>query len=110
MHRHSTRSGSFLIMTILWFASLWASAQDLQGQFYPEKDNFMLGEPVLFNVEIKNTGEQFVYISARNSSTCLDSYDFSVSASGSTCSLHNNFLRRTDRADHSDDITHPWVR
>ncbi|MGC2171295.1 MAG: HEAT repeat domain-containing protein [Candidatus Sulfotelmatobacter sp.] len=68
----------------LWFASLSASAQDLQGRFYPEKERYVVGEPVIFNVEIKNTGNQVVYLPAKGSK-CLDTYAFSVSGSGAAC-------------------------
>jgi HEAT repeats len=78
--RHIFMTGSVLL------GSLSASAQDLQGRFYPEKDSYMLGEPVMFNVEIKNTGKQVLYLPAKGSGKCLDTYDFSVSGTGPACS------------------------
>jgi len=70
----------------LWFGSLAVSAQDLQGRFYPEKERYMVGEPVTFNVEIKNTGRQIVSLPAKGSPKCLDTYEFSVSGAGPACS------------------------
>jgi hypothetical protein len=69
----------------LWFASLSASSQDLQGRFYPEKARYVVGEPVIFNMEIKNTGKQVIYLPVKGNK-CLDTYTFSVSGSGSACS------------------------
>lgn len=65
--------------------SLTGTAQELQGRFYPEKDSYMVGEPVLFNMEIKNTGEQAVYVNAKEPGKCLDTYEFFVSGAGSAC-------------------------
>jgi hypothetical protein len=63
----------------------FAQGQQLQGRFYPEKDSYMVGEPVLFNMEIKNTGAEAVYLNAKNPGKCLDTYEFSVTGSGSAC-------------------------
>src|SRR5271157_3180692 len=70
-----------LILGIVLLCSFSGSAQDLQGRFYPEKDSYMVGEPVLFNMEIKNTGEEVVYLNAKNPGKCLDTYEFSVKGS-----------------------------
>jgi hypothetical protein len=45
----------------------------------------MVGEPVLFNMEIKNVGSQTVSLSAKGATTCVDTYEFSVVGSGSAC-------------------------
>jgi hypothetical protein len=37
-----------------------AQAQQLQGRFYSEADSYIVGGPVLFNLEIKNTGRRRV--------------------------------------------------
>ena len=65
-------------------------AQNLQGRFYPEKDSYMLGEPVLFNLEIKNPGPDTTYINAKNPDKCVDTYDFSVTGTGMSCSTQWN--------------------
>jgi|GEM_PF-3125488 len=75
-----------LILGIVLLCSFSGSAQDLQGRFYPEKDSYMVGEPVLFNMEIKNTGEEVVYLNAKNPGKCLDTYEFSVKGSSMSCS------------------------
>jgi hypothetical protein len=59
MHSRFANSRA-LVIGGLWFASLSASAQDLQGRFYPGKERYVVGEPVIFDVEIKNTGKQVV--------------------------------------------------
>jgi hypothetical protein len=46
----------------------------------------MVGEPVLFNMEIKNPDAGVVYINAKNPGKCLDTFVFSVSGSGMACS------------------------
>jgi HEAT repeats len=84
MHSRFANSRALMIGG-LWFASLSASAQDLQGRFYPEKERYVVGEPVIFDVEIKNTGKQVVYLPAKGNK-CLDTYAFSVSGSGPACS------------------------
>jgi HEAT repeat protein len=63
----------------------FAQGQQLQGRFYPEKDSYMVAEPVLFNMEIKNTGTETVYLNAKNPAKCVDSYEFSVTGPGSSC-------------------------
>lgn len=85
--RSQLRSSSpFLVIGAVWLSSISAATQDLQGRFYPEKDTYVVGEPVMFNVEIKNTGKQAVYLQAKGSNRCLDTYDFSVSGPGAACS------------------------
>lgn len=86
MRRLRTVFARVLIICGLWFGASAVSAQDLEGRFYSEKERYMLGEPVTFNVEIKNTGKQIVSLPAKGSSKCLDTYEFSVSGSGSACS------------------------
>jgi hypothetical protein len=60
-------------------------AQELQGRFYPEKDSYILGEPVIFNMEITNEGKDIAYVNAKNPGKCLDTYEFSVHGSGPVC-------------------------
>src|SRR5579872_814317 len=86
MNRRRTIPARVLMICGLWFASLSVSAQDLQGRFYPEKERYMVGEPVTFNLEIKNTGTQIVSLPAKGPAKCLDTYEFSLSGSGSACS------------------------
>ena len=86
MTRLRTIFAGVLVICDLWFGCLSASAQDLQGRFYSEKQRYMVGEPVTFNLEIKNAGKQIVYLPAKGSAKCLDTYEFSVSGSGSACS------------------------
>jgi hypothetical protein len=74
-----------LILGIVLFCPLSGPAQDLQGRFYPEKDGYMVGEPVLFNMEIKNTGAEGLYINAKNPDKCLDTYEFFVTGPSSGC-------------------------
>jgi len=45
----------------------------------------MVGEPVVFNMEIKNTGKEVVYVNAKAPGRCLDSYDFFVTGPRSGC-------------------------
>lgn len=76
-------SGSIWIIAVL-ISKLCACAQaQLQGRFYPEADSSMVGEPVLFNLEIKNTGTEDVYLHAKNPSGCLGTYAFSVQGTNS---------------------------
>jgi hypothetical protein len=70
----------------LWAASVVAQTQGLEGRFYSEKERYMVGEPVTFNIEIKNTGKQSVSLPAKASTRCLDTYEFSVTGSGAACS------------------------
>ncbi len=76
---------TILIAGAVWIASWPASAQDLQGRFYAEKDSYILGEPVLFNVEMKNSGKGVAYLNAKNSAQCVDSYEFVISGAGAIC-------------------------
>lgn len=73
-------SGTVLMLAALVCTSpAFAQTEQLEGRFYAEKDSYMVGEPVLFNVEIKNTGTQVVHVHAKNPGGCLDTYEFSVS-------------------------------
>jgi hypothetical protein len=65
-------------------------AQELQGRFYSEKDTYMLGEPALFNIEIKNPGRNRFFINAKNPDHCVDTYDFLVSGDGQACNTQWN--------------------
>jgi hypothetical protein len=79
----SSTASFFLIAILLCSLSSPAQRAQLEGRFYPEKDSYMVGEPALFNVEIKNTGTEVVHLHAKNPAGCLDTYEFSVSGSGS---------------------------
>jgi hypothetical protein len=61
---------TLLITGAMWLGSL-SSAQDMQGRFYSEKDSYIVGEPMLFNVEMKNAGKEVVYLNAKNPGKCL---------------------------------------
>ena len=76
---------TILLLGIISFFCISVPAQDLQGRFYPEKDSYMVGEPVILNTEIKNTGKEVVYINAKDPDKCLDSYEFNVSGPSSVC-------------------------
>ncbi|HEV2116428.1 MAG TPA: HEAT repeat domain-containing protein [Terriglobales bacterium] len=65
--------------------SLPVSSQVLQGRFYSKKDSYMVGEPVMFDVEIKNTGTEVVYLNAKGPGKCLDTYEFVVAGNGAGC-------------------------
>jgi hypothetical protein len=76
-------------MLLAFFASLsfvCASAQQLQGRFYLEKDRYIFGEPVLFNMELQNTGKEIIFLNAKDPGHCSDMYEFEVSGPGGTCS------------------------
>jgi HEAT repeat protein len=72
----------FTLCTLL-LTTLLVSAQELKGRFYAEKDSYMLGEPLFFSMEIKNTGNELVYLNARKGE-CLDKYEFSLQKAGFT--------------------------
>lgn len=72
----------------MMLALVYGRAQELQGRFYTEKDSYLLGEPVIFNVEITNTGKDIAYVNAKNPNQCLDTYEFSVHGSGPLCIAH----------------------
>jgi hypothetical protein len=76
--------GILMLWPVLFF-SISGSAQNLEGRFYPDKDSYMVGEPMLFDVEIKNTGGEVVYLNAKSPGKCLDRYEFFVSGPGSGC-------------------------
>lgn len=45
----------------------------------------MVGEPVLFDMEITNTGKEVAYLNAKNPAKCSDTYQFLVAGPGSAC-------------------------
>jgi hypothetical protein len=73
------RGTVLMLAALLCTSSAFAQTEQLEGRFYAGKDSYMVGEPVLFNVEIKNTGTQVVHVHAKNPGGCLDTYEFSVS-------------------------------
>jgi HEAT repeat protein len=78
-------SYEFLLVASALTMVVCASAQELQGRFYLEKGKYMLGEPVLFNVDIKNVGSEAVYANAKNPRGCVDRYEFFITGRGSGC-------------------------
>src|SRR5438445_4753939 len=76
---------AILILGTVLLAPSPGLAQTLQGRFYPEKDSYMVGEPALFNVEIKNTSTEVVYYHAKDPGKCLDNYEFFITGPGSSC-------------------------
>ena len=76
---------AILVLSIALSYSIPGRTQGLQGRFYPEKDSYMVGEPVLFNMEIKNPGAEAVYLNAKNPGSCIDTYKFSAQGSGTGC-------------------------
>jgi HEAT repeat protein len=80
----------FLMVCAVLLCSSHAQGQQLQGRFYPEKNSYMVSEPVLFNMEISNTGAEAVYINAKKPGECLDTYEFSVAGPDSSCSARWN--------------------
>jgi hypothetical protein len=74
-----------LLLGVVLLFPFSGSAQDLQGRFSSEKDSYMVGEPALFNVEIKNSDTEVVYLHAKNPDKCQDTYEFFVQGAGSGC-------------------------
>jgi hypothetical protein len=83
--------GALILALLLSSSSVCAQTQQLQGRFYGETDSYMVGEPVLFNLEIKNTGPEVLYLHAKNPAGCLDTYEFSAQGTNSpVCSAKWN--------------------
>jgi hypothetical protein len=68
----------------LSLSAFLSSAQDLRGNFHPDKDTYMIGEPAFFTTEITNTRREPVYLWAQKPGECLNLYEFSVSGFGCT--------------------------
>jgi hypothetical protein len=80
------RSRAVFILGAIWIFCLSGTAQELQGRFYPEEGTYMVGEPVVVNMEIKNAGKEVVYVNAKDDpGKCLDRYEFFVSGPSSGC-------------------------
>ena len=78
-------------MALLSSFSVYAEAQQLEGRFTAETGSYMVGEPVLFNLEIKNTGAEIGYLHAKSPAGCLDTYEFSAQGTNSpVCSAKWN--------------------
>ncbi|MGA8622650.1 MAG: HEAT repeat domain-containing protein [Candidatus Sulfotelmatobacter sp.] len=86
--KHSHREISMVGAVLL--CSFYAQTQQLEGRFYPDKGSYMVGEPVLFNMEIKNTGKEVAYLNAKSPGKCLDTYEFSVAGPGLGCGANWN--------------------
>jgi hypothetical protein len=55
-----------------------SSAQELEGNFYPDKDTYMIGEPLFFTTEIQNKSANPAYLWPHKPGQCLDLYTFFV--------------------------------
>jgi hypothetical protein len=75
---------ALIAFVVLFLSAFLSSAQELQGNFHPDKDTYMIGEPVFFTTEIKNTRNEPVYLWAQKPGDCLNLYEFSVSRFGCT--------------------------
>lgn len=54
---------------------LWPTVvrcQTLAGRFYPEKQNYFVGEPVFIDFEITNTGDQPAWMDQRMGEPCIE--------------------------------------
>ena len=48
-------------------------AAQVEGRFFLNKDSYAVGEPLLFSVEIKNTGSETVFLFPKTGAQCSDS-------------------------------------
>lgn len=70
-------------LVCVWPPACFA-AQAVQGRFYPEKQTYLVGEPVFVVVEVANAGEQAVTIvSGSTFGGCAQVEGFGVEVSGS---------------------------
>jgi len=72
MIRGAARSATVLALFagVLWPAV--GQSQELAGRFYPEKQTYLVGEPVFIDFEITNTGDQPVWIDQRMGQPCIE--------------------------------------
>jgi HEAT repeat protein len=66
------RSVMILILLIRFVSPSLAQNQTLVGRFYPEKQTYLVGEPVFIDFEIANIGEQPVWIDGRMGQPCIE--------------------------------------
>jgi len=59
-----------LLAGLLW--PTFVRGQALVGRFYPEKDTYLVGEPVFIDFEITNTGDQPAWIDQRMGEPCIE--------------------------------------
>jgi hypothetical protein len=59
-----------LLAGILW--PTFVRGQALVGRFYPEKQTYFVGEPVLIDFEITNTGDKAAWIDQRMGEPCTE--------------------------------------
>jgi HEAT repeats len=67
-----TRSVMILALFVRCAPLALAQNQSLAGRFYPEKEIYLVGEPVFIDFEIDNTGEQPVWIDSRMGQPCSE--------------------------------------
>jgi hypothetical protein len=61
---------SVLLTGLLWPTA--ARGQALAGRFYPEKQTYLVGEPVFIGFEITNTGDEPTWINQRMGEGCIE--------------------------------------
>lgn len=64
-------SVTILVLFIQFAPSAFAQNQALVGRFFPEKQKYLVGEPIFIDFEIANTGEQPVWIDGRMGQPCI---------------------------------------
>lgn len=65
------KSATLLVLLFRFVPAALGQDQSLAGKFYPEKQKYLVGEPVFIDFEIANTGEQTVWIDGRMGLPCI---------------------------------------
>lgn len=71
---------------LLIASSAIASAQ-VSASFRLDKDSYAVGEPLMFTLEYKNTGNETVYLFPKVPGECISAYDFSMTGPGQSCEV-----------------------
>jgi hypothetical protein len=59
----------------------------VSGSFKLDKDSYIVGEPLMFTLEFKNTGSETIYLFPKVPGECTSAFDFSMTGPGQWCEV-----------------------
>src|SRR5580692_9899577 len=77
------------VATLVWLLALFPlrSTAQLTGKFTLNKDSYAVGEPLIFTLELKNSGSESVYTFPKVPGQCSEAFVFFMQAPGMGCEV-----------------------
>jgi hypothetical protein len=74
-------------LTLFLVAGIGASRAQVTASFRFDKDSYAVGEPLMFTLEFKNTGNETIYLFPKVPGECTSAFDFSMTGPGQWCEV-----------------------